>query len=475
MENEDVAHDERVKFDQQLNGYLRLREFGQLHGFWLDSKARLRRAASLLHKLGRKLVQMPRIPVVRVQHVHYIARLIDWFGWTGTPIYPMNIMFFPNAAPWLAIDNAANHHGVAIFRPNIGEDQQSTNELIAAHGLFIRFLEAVDVMQQVERLLIRDRHAFVSAGARLASEHCLPVMRADDVESVVALINEFGYDGIPQPIYPDAPVLLEQPNREEAQVILNLVNGRFHTAVMLLGGEELHLVAMALRKNDGRCLCFWGFNVALGLYNSCLVMLNLRCLGIVFDLDETLIVANTMCSSILQANTHESSYFCSLQITPACNLHLKSLRGGGKFVIASLQTISLSLSPLPISSTLTTAAVFSLSPQIVTLWWKRMAVVVLVEEKNKRRDLKDFELIKARSEGYMLTSGKTSYLCIGCNVPPLEDEEDKFSEQRKGGFCPLTPKRRSPSRYFLSTNKILNTSKGSITIELYKEVSPEGG
>ncbi|THG23493.1 hypothetical protein TEA_028794 [Camellia sinensis var. sinensis] len=31
-------------------------------------------------------------------------------------------------------------------------------------------------------------------------------------------------------------------------------------------------------------------------------------------------------------------------------------------------------------------------------WWKRMAVVVLVEEKNKRRDLKDFELIKARSE-----------------------------------------------------------------------------
>ncbi|KAI7996983.1 hypothetical protein LOK49_LG10G02105 [Camellia lanceoleosa] len=29
-----------------------------------------------------------------------------------------------------------------------------------------------------------------------------------------------------------------------------------------------------------------------------------------------------------------------------------------------------------------------------------MAVVVLVEEKNKRRDLKDFELIKARFEGF---------------------------------------------------------------------------
>uniref|UniRef100_A0A5B6ZIJ7 protein-serine/threonine phosphatase n=1 Tax=Davidia involucrata TaxID=16924 RepID=A0A5B6ZIJ7_DAVIN len=66
------------------------------------------------------------------------------------------------------------------------------------------------------------------------------------------------------------------------------------TAVMSLGGEELHLVAMPSRKNDGNCPFFWGFNVALGLYNSCLVMLNLRCLGIVFDLDETLIVANTM-------------------------------------------------------------------------------------------------------------------------------------------------------------------------------------
>ncbi|KAK8971810.1 hypothetical protein V6N11_028194 [Hibiscus sabdariffa] len=40
--------------------------------------------------------------------------------------------------------------------------------------------------------------------------------------------------------------------------------------------------------------CFWCFSVPTGLYNSCLGMLNLRCLAIVFDLDETLIVANTM-------------------------------------------------------------------------------------------------------------------------------------------------------------------------------------
>ncbi|KAJ6893472.1 hypothetical protein NC652_027495 [Populus alba x Populus x berolinensis] len=66
------------------------------------------------------------------------------------------------------------------------------------------------------------------------------------------------------------------------------------TAVMHLGGEELHLVAMPSRSNERKHPCFWGFNVASGLYDSCLVMLNLRCLGIVFDLDETLIVANTM-------------------------------------------------------------------------------------------------------------------------------------------------------------------------------------
>lgn len=66
------------------------------------------------------------------------------------------------------------------------------------------------------------------------------------------------------------------------------------TAVMPLGDMELHLVAMLSRKNDKQCPCFWGFRITSGLYDSCLVMLNLRCLGIVFDLDETLIVANTM-------------------------------------------------------------------------------------------------------------------------------------------------------------------------------------
>lgn len=66
------------------------------------------------------------------------------------------------------------------------------------------------------------------------------------------------------------------------------------TAVIPLGEEEVHLVAMNSRKNLMHYACFWGFSVASGLYDSCLGMLNLRCLGIVFDLDETLIVANTL-------------------------------------------------------------------------------------------------------------------------------------------------------------------------------------
>ncbi|XP_074303355.1 RNA polymerase II C-terminal domain phosphatase-like 1 [Silene latifolia] len=66
------------------------------------------------------------------------------------------------------------------------------------------------------------------------------------------------------------------------------------TIVVPFGDEEIHLVAMRSRRMNGGTACFWGFNVAPGLYEACLGMLNPRCLGIVFDLDETLIVANTL-------------------------------------------------------------------------------------------------------------------------------------------------------------------------------------
>lgn len=64
------------------------------------------------------------------------------------------------------------------------------------------------------------------------------------------------------------------------------------TAVVLVADEEIHLVAMPSKQK--KFPCFWCYSVPKGLYNSSLLLLNMRCLAIVFDLDETLIVANTM-------------------------------------------------------------------------------------------------------------------------------------------------------------------------------------
>jgi RNA polymerase II C-terminal domain phosphatase-like 1/2 len=60
----------------------------------------------------------------------------------------------------------------------------------------------------------------------------------------------------------------------------------------VVGDEELHLVAMPSKRK--KFPCFWCYSVPVRLYDACMGMLNMRCLSIVFDLDETLIVANTM-------------------------------------------------------------------------------------------------------------------------------------------------------------------------------------
>ena len=61
---------------------------------------------------------------------------------------------------------------------------------------------------------------------------------------------------------------------------------------MLLGEQEVHLVAMVNKYKN--CPCFWCYTLPSGLYSVCLRMLDLRCLWIVFDLDKTLIVGNSM-------------------------------------------------------------------------------------------------------------------------------------------------------------------------------------
>ncbi|KAI5561247.1 hypothetical protein BDE02_16G102300 [Populus trichocarpa] len=88
---------------------------------------------------------------------------------------------------------------------------------------------------------------------------------------------------------------LESSSPMEQSHLINLHASCFHevkTAVVLIGDEEIHLVAMPSKQK--KFPCFWCFAVPVGLYDSCLRMLNMRCLSIVFDLDETLIVANTM-------------------------------------------------------------------------------------------------------------------------------------------------------------------------------------
>lgn len=87
----------------------------------------------------------------------------------------------------------------------------------------------------------------------------------------------------------DSSLSVEQP------LLINLHASMFHemkTAVAVIGDEELHLVAMPSKRK--KFPCFWCYAVPARLYDACLGMLNLRCLSIVFDLDETLIVANTM-------------------------------------------------------------------------------------------------------------------------------------------------------------------------------------
>ncbi|CAN6724099.1 unnamed protein product [Malus baccata var. baccata] len=88
---------------------------------------------------------------------------------------------------------------------------------------------------------------------------------------------------------------LESASPVEQPHLINLHASCFYefkTAIVLVGDEEIHLVAMPSKQK--KFPCFWCYAVPVGLYSASLGMLNLRVLSIVFDLDETLIVANTM-------------------------------------------------------------------------------------------------------------------------------------------------------------------------------------
>ncbi|KAK4767080.1 hypothetical protein SAY86_014830 [Trapa natans] len=109
-----------------------------------------------------------------------------------------------------------------------------------------------------------------------ASERCPPL-------SVLQTISSFS-----------VRCKLESSSVEQSNLIniYGLCLYGFKTAVVVLGDEEIHLVAIPSKQK--KAPCFWCYSVPTGLYKSSLALLNLRCLAIVFDLDETLIVANTL-------------------------------------------------------------------------------------------------------------------------------------------------------------------------------------
>ncbi|XP_024536325.1 RNA polymerase II C-terminal domain phosphatase-like 1 isoform X1 [Selaginella moellendorffii] len=122
------------------------------------------------------------------------------------------------------------------------------------------------------------------------SDRCTPLLIMHSISSGGVL---FTMDLPQQQQQPDGLTFLHSSCLHEAKTAM----------VQMEAGMELHLVAMT-KRSDGdeefsqlqhtQQPCFWGFLTGQGSYASCLTMLNLRCLGLVFDLDETLIVANTM-------------------------------------------------------------------------------------------------------------------------------------------------------------------------------------
>ncbi|KAF3322863.1 RNA polymerase II C-terminal domain phosphatase-like 1 isoform X3 [Carex littledalei] len=83
------------------------------------------------------------------------------------------------------------------------------------------------------------------------------------------------------------------------------------TAVIQEEHDEIHLVAMKSRKDPSTTrACFWGFKVSRSLFSTCLDMLKQRRLGIVFGLDETLIITNTTRTFRDQINSLKHKISC---------------------------------------------------------------------------------------------------------------------------------------------------------------------
>ncbi|KAH7433554.1 hypothetical protein KP509_07G074800 [Ceratopteris richardii] len=157
------------------------------------------------------------------------------------------------------------------------------NDLFVVHLYHAdKFIGKVTIDSQGKRVPFKPGEDVRISSFSVASDRCFPLV----------ILHTISNEGV---LFKMEAVESSATSNEFKE--LNIVHSsclkELKTAVIqLAGGVELHLAAMIANRRLKPC--FWGFILTPGLYNSCLTMLNLRCLALVFDLDETLIVANTM-------------------------------------------------------------------------------------------------------------------------------------------------------------------------------------
>lgn len=157
------------------------------------------------------------------------------------------------------------------------------------NGLFIvhlhhgnKFMGNVAIAPQSNRLPFKPGDDVIISTFSGASDRCFPLV----------VLHTTANDGVLFKLESLESSNMSVESRELEMMHSTCLKELKTAVVQLPGGMELHLAAMIANRKQRPC--FWGFLMTSGLYASCLNMLNLRCLALVFDLDETLIVANTM-------------------------------------------------------------------------------------------------------------------------------------------------------------------------------------
>ncbi|GFS44057.1 hypothetical protein Acr_00g0088250 [Actinidia rufa] len=76
-------------------------------------EANAKRGREAFYKAGARLLNMDAIPMVNQADLEAIARLIEEFGWSGLPVYPLNPNPFQDALTLNQDRDLAN--GILVF------------------------------------------------------------------------------------------------------------------------------------------------------------------------------------------------------------------------------------------------------------------------------------------------------------------------------------------------------------------------